>query len=250
MSEEQLIDVTRFEDLTVEEKSKLSEDRIKNYVSIEGAIAGITPVPEPAPFQFEGDTEFEPGESEEIAAVNLDGRYGSFIYIKDMEKAKEFADCEGFTLSTQTINGKDYHYATPAEITVFSRKVYPKAAVMVGKEKLQRFEKAKKAYNRDSKEYQDYVERLKNIEYEIREDIECAKRYIARGKFILKQYNNNLKLANGDESIAATFLLNMFKSDPQDREHMAKLGLNKLDTLIKEFELSLLADGLSTEESE
>lgn len=195
----------RYSNLNNEELTQLTDSDIQTLIDIEIAYAGIIPVfvPDPPPAY---KVPFKPTE----IAYEI---YG--VLFTDFDDALAFSKMS-IVSSNYDWNkaGSDYKWLEPKstyDSGIKTREFYRKADIDSIIQELYNYKRVKEAYEEASKEYNTFVERISDLRNAVYDAIREAKIYLAEISAAKALYQKYITLADGDETIALSFIKDAYK---------------------------------------
>ena len=202
--------VIRFSDLSIEEKLKLTDEEVDEFIDLECAFGGIKLIPCPGepvkPEMEEKETYYQIGYIGDLKFKN----------IEDAEKViKLLKTCDMVKISYLG----DYNYVS--EVKNFSKQVnvytvYSKEDIEKNKGELERYSKKKDSYDELKKEYDRELERKTLEEDKIWDEINHLRDIKKMQDDIVVIYQKYCVMAKENSEVAMQFLQNAY-SDKLDK---------------------------------
>ena len=209
--------IIRFQDLSYEEKLKLIDDEVSDYIKIECAFEGVKLLPEP-----DEPSEPELGEKTDYFRIGYVSDL-TFLKLEDAERAlKILRTCDVITTNWTG----DYSYVN--KIKKFDAKItteiyHSKEQYDRNKDELEKYKREKESYDELKKEF----DKANNLLMRIQDDIWSQMKEIRALDNLQKEttevYLGYLDMAKGDAEIAINFLMKAY----QDSLDKLKEGLGK-----------------------
>lgn len=219
------METKQFDELTIEEIAILTDEQLQNYVRLEKAKQGVKFAAEP-PFLVLEDLP-EPN----INMFGLNG-IGDKLMFKDIETFNRFLkfikENGIYSVEYNYEVGYKYHFSKEIKTNgeenfMYSKLVYDEAIFLKYKNALTNNNKANEKYERDLKEYRDYIQNNKYIEDDIyikfNECYEEMKNRINMLNLFKSQY---YELANKDFNIAMNFLKKAYSINSETEDLIKK----------------------------
>jgi len=202
----------RFNELTNDELTELSQDEIQNLIDVEIAFAGILPVMEP---QLPEYREFDLQKTEIVFKV------GSMMF-KNAEDAQKVLEMSVLKMKYDYSGiGYSYQWTEPdTDLSLQQEKYYTGENIYKVRDMLITNEKLKKEFTKKKDEYDKFVKETSSIRSEVFAKVDEAWSFKNELTYAKSMFEKYMKLSDNDKVIAQRFFRDAFKNKPEIIEAM------------------------------